>query len=483
VNRLVLTFGLTAMDLCWVYPWSVLLGVWADPSHGAPLLSAVSVFALVFLAALTAQVLGRRALTSRAARVSGGALALVAAIVAVRVDQYPSAVGLEWFGALVGAAAVAIGQLTAPVLAFAVALYLWWRGVRLGQQTPSFAEVDSAFRWGIGRLVAFGLVMAILSRPGALPGIEAQTTPFVVGFFFISLLSLALGRLESLRTRRRALSINTQWFGVLVLVAGAVVLVALVVGQILSFDLLGVVTRPVFDVLGQVLLLALYAIVIPLAYVIEWLIYLVLSLIQTDPSRLPPELPQPSAVNNLLERFFSQLVPPEVLLALKAAGAAVVLGIALLIVARTLSRWRPSSADAEVTNEERDSVWNGARMRALLLAWLKRLLRRGGRGDAALGSPFSPAMAFGSTVHLSSVRAVYVELLRLGASAGARREVATTPMEHARALTRALDPDQNVTDLTEAYHRARYGELDASTAEVAGLRNELEALHPKGAVD
>src|SRR4029077_8759041 len=95
-----------------------------------------------------------------------------------------------------------------------------------------------------------------------LPAAEAQPTRLVVGFFFFSLLTLALGRLESLRTRTRALSVNSQWLGALILVAGVVLLLALVVGQLLSFDLLIVATRPLFDLLGLVLMVLLYIIVI-----------------------------------------------------------------------------------------------------------------------------------------------------------------------------------------------------------------------------
>src|SRR5205823_6592469 len=219
-------------------------------------------------------------------------------------------------------------------------LFLWWRGVRLGSQMPGFADVESVFRWGIGALVVFAVLMAISTRPAQLPILEVQTTPFVVGFFFTSLLTLALGRLESLRTRTRALALNSQWLGVLVLVAGLVVLVALIAGQLVSFDLLIVATRPLFDLLGQLVLLLVYAIVIPLAYVLEWLIYLVLSLIRVNPGQPPPQPPQPSDVDDLLQRLFSQVISPEVLVALKAVGAAGLLLVALVIVARAVRRWQ-----------------------------------------------------------------------------------------------------------------------------------------------
>src|SRR5205814_3277325 len=179
-NRVTLTFGLALMDTCWVFPWAVLLQLWTEPVRGGGLLSAFSVLALVLLGALTTQWLGRHARGGRGRRLALAGLAALAAAAAVRFDRYPSAGGLEWVAPFLAALAAVIGQLSTTALAFALALYLWWRGVRAGSQTPSFTDVETAFRWGIGRLAAFGLVMSISTRPGVLPVVEAETTPYVV---------------------------------------------------------------------------------------------------------------------------------------------------------------------------------------------------------------------------------------------------------------------------------------------------------------
>src|SRR5262249_15888379 len=144
----------------------------------------------------------------------------------------------------------------------------------------------------------------------------------------------------------------------------------------LSFDVLLQASRPLLDLLGLLLMLVVYAIVIPLSFVIEWLIYLLLALVQANGNRLPPQPPAPSDVDNLLQRFFPGQVPPELLAAMKAAGVGLLVVVALIIVARGLTRWRPSSADADATNEERDSLWSTRRAWALLLDALRRLLRR-----------------------------------------------------------------------------------------------------------
>jgi hypothetical protein len=479
VNRLSLTLGLAAMDVCWVVPWSVLIGMWTDVARPRPLLSTPSVFLLVLLGALTTQTLGRRAVHSRAARSGLIGLGLVAVLVAVRVDQYPGAGGLDWLGRTAGALAVVIGDASGPALAFALGLFLWWRGVRIGSQMPSFYDVDSAFRWGIGLLVSFALIMALSTRPGLLPTIEAQTTPFVVGFFFVSLLTLALGRLESLRTRTRALAVNTQWLGLLVLVAGLVVLVALVIGQLVSFDLLIVATRPLFDLLGQLLLLAIYLVVIPLAYIVEWLVYLLLSLLPADAGRQPPQLLQPGEVDSRLQRLLAQPFPPELVVALKAAGATLLLVAALLFVARAMLRWRRPSTDADATAEERDSLWEPGRLRRALLALWRRLFGRRALAEAQPPEVASTVLDGSVTGGVSSIRELYRQLLRLGDTAGAPRAAGTTPFEHVPSLQAALEPADDAADLTQAYVRVRYAEQDPSASEAEAVREQFARLRPR----
>jgi Domain of unknown function (DUF4129) len=481
VNRLSITVGLTAVDLCWVYPWAVLLGLWSDPAHPHPLLSPPSVFLLVLLGALSTQTLGRRAVTNRGVRFGLVGLGVVAVCLAERADQYPTSSGLEWVVSIVVALGSAVGQLSAPVLAFALGLYLWWRGVRLGGQAASYPDVESAFKWGIGLLVTFSLAMALTTRPSLLPSLEAQTLPFVVGFFFVSLLTLALGRLESLRSRTRALAVNTQWLTVLLAVTAFIVLVALVIGQLLSFDLLVLASRPLFELLGRVLLVLVYIVVIPLAYIIQLLIYLVLSLLRPPGDQQPPQPLQPSDIEDLLRRMFALELPPELGVVLKAVAAALVLAIAFRIVARAIARWRPSSTDADATDEERDSVWEAGRFREALMAWLRRLFGRQPR--VAVSAPIhSEGLADAvRPTPLASIRELYRQLLALGEIAGVVRRQATTPLEHLPALEQRLEPPDYVEDLTHAYISVRYAEQEPPSEDVEVLRERLAQIAPASA--
>jgi hypothetical protein len=263
----------------------------------------------------------------------------------------------------------------------------------------------------------------------------------------------------------------------LIAVAGLLVLVALAVAQLLSFDLLTAATRPIFELVGRILLLLLYIIIIPLAYVVELIAYWLLSLISPDPNRPQPEPMSPGDFTAMLERLLGQALPPEAWAALKAVGAVLVLGIALLLVARAVARWRPRTSESDTTLEERDSVFDAARLRRALLAWLRGLLRRR-RAPAELSVAQPAVHTDEATATVSSVRELYRRLLALGDAAGSHRALSTTPYEHQPALQGTLEPQAHVADITEAYVQVRYAEDEPSESELAELAERLGRVHP-----
>jgi hypothetical protein len=478
VNRALLTLGLAAMHVCWIYPWSLLVVRWVQPDPTQPLLSASSMFALIALGALATRAIIRGLGIGRPGQLTLVGTGVLAVLLAVRIDHYPGSGIFDWLGALGTGVAVLLGRPSVPALALMLGLLLWWRGVQLASDTPTFPDVDTAFRWNVGALICFALVLALGTPARSQPLLEAQATPFVVGSFFVSLLTLALARLESLRSSTRALALNSQWLGVLVAVTGLLVLAALAVAQVLSFDLLLLATRPVFDLLGRILLVLLYIVVIPLAYVIQLVVYWLLSLFSPDLNRAPPEPYSPADISSFLERLFGQLLPPEAFAVLKAIGAVLLLAAALLLVARTIARWRPRLAEADATLEERDSVFDARRLGAALLAWLRGLFQRARSApvSGASGAPSLPASD--AIARLSSVRELYRHLLALGDAAGSQRTPPTTPYEHLPALERTLEPRAFLGDLTQAYVDVRYAEAEPSSDDVAELRELLARVHP-----
>src|SRR5262249_56889238 len=123
------------------------------------------------------------------------ALGLAASLVAVRVDHYPQAGAFDWLPKHAEALAGLLGHPTAPAIALFVALLLWRRGAQLASDTPTFLDVEAAFRWSIGPLVRFAVPLALTIRPSPQPALLARATPSLVRPFFLALLSLALAPL------------------------------------------------------------------------------------------------------------------------------------------------------------------------------------------------------------------------------------------------------------------------------------------------
>jgi hypothetical protein len=466
VTRIALTLGLVLMDGCWLAAWAVLLGKFVEPGHGSALISAVGIVALELAAAWSTERFGQRALTSGRARVVLLACGVGAVLLVLSLEGRAPAQTLV-------AVVTLLNGLTAPALAFILGLGVWWRGVLLGRQASTSVEVESAFRWGIAMLVLFGLAQI----PAGGTEVRAATTVYVVGFFFISLITLALGRLESLTTRTRKIGINSQWLTVLIGVSAGIVMTALVLGQVISFDLLVLATRPLFDLLGRILLILAYIVVIPLAYLVELIIYALLSLLQPGVNRQRPEPLQPTDFDNFLQRLFGQGIPADVLMVLKAVVMLALLGVAIVILNRAFRRWRPMARAADVAEEERESVFVWTRLREVLLGWLRGLFQR--RRPAEANVTVVENVSFGESAAATSVREVYRDLLRRGEAVGVQRAAATTPLEHAAPLQVAFEPEETVEALTAAYVEARYAERDLPQSEVDDLARALGELRPR----
>jgi hypothetical protein len=481
--RLLLTIGVATLATLWVAPWLVLVGGWAAPGQGRPLLSAPSTFALLAGGALVTHFVGRWAIRRGALRWALALFGALVVLVAVRFDQYPNAVGWGWLGELAHALQSLVSDFTPPALAVAVGVVLWWSGVRLGRQLATHDDVEQGFRWGVGGLIGAALAAALTARSIG-TGHEAlgpAAVVFPVLFFCLGLVLLGIGRLEAVQPTEQSLGVHGQWLAVLILMAGGTVLIALVAAQAASFDVLLVLAQPIFAVLGVVLIGVLYVVLIPLAFLIQLVVYLVLQLLHPGDRQEPPAPPQTDDIDAMLRQLINWSVPNEVLEGAKAAAAVVLVGGVLVLAARAVARWRPASSAADVADEERETLMSGREVFGLLLArlwgWVRRvLLRRPARLSegplAASAEDASGPAAAGA----QSVRGLYAALLALGAGAGAERPAPATAREHASALRAVLRPETTVDRLTGAYETVRYAEQPVPAAEIEHLAADLASV-------
>jgi hypothetical protein len=170
-------------------------------------------------------------------------------------------------------------------------------------------------------------------------------------------------------------------------------------------------------------------------------------------------------------------VSPTFLVIVEVIAALAIAGVVLFLLTRAARRYADSLQDDEVA-EERDFVWSWAEFQSLVRDWLRRLWRR----RAALRRPMmptSPAPAAADPALPRDPRALYREVLRLGARLGQARAPSETPREYEQELVRLDSLSQGeaeIKTLTSVYAAARYGDAPPADEQVAAAIEALAKL-------
>jgi hypothetical protein len=82
-----------------------------------------------------------------------------------------------------------------------------------------------------------------------------------------------------------------------------------------------------------------------------------------------------------------------------------------------------------------------------------------------------------------SVQAIYTNFLTLMAAGGFARDGHQTPYEYEPVAEKALPPcEPDIAVITEAFVRARYGEVDVGAQELESLQKAWESIRGEGEV-
>jgi hypothetical protein len=308
---------------------------------------------------------------------------------------------------------------------------------------------------------------------------------------FAGLVGLPLARVLDLSASERqhggpALGVNRHWLAMLLSSVGLLLVVAVVLSAILTFERIDQLTRPLGAAADLLLWILIYAIAVPLGFLVEGLIYLFRLLMHPRAQPQPPQPPNLDWLNDLRNQASRGAGPPAVLLlATKVAVAVVVVALVLGLLARAVFRYADSLSQDDV-EEDRDFVWSWAGVKAALRTWLWSLWGRP-RWPSPLARGSNTAGAAPGGVPLDP-RGLYRELLRLGARLGRRRARSETPREYGRALGRVaplVGGERDVEILTAVYTRARYAAEPPDTKSVEEAEAALRRLTEleKGAMD
>jgi len=336
------------------------------------------------------------------------------------------------------------------------AVLLWWRGGTLGSSEEPTESLNRSFKFGMV-LMAIAVLVDVNSEAAL------HTFGALFVFFAGSLAGLGVARLGRGAGGERGAMI---WLRV---VAGTVAGV-LAVGagfSLIRREFLEAVRAPVSEVLGWMGTALFYVIILPIAWVINGLVGLVLGLFSGDgPAR--EVIPTGESFG---EQFLQREAGPTpgYVIALEWVLLAVVIVVALYIITRALrrrGRTRPEQVEGvrESVLGESDPMLDAANM---LIGLLPSALRRR-RGGHRIVLPSGPPGV------VEAMRSYYRLLLHAGGQGG-ERPSSTTPAEYRARLAQQV-PEDLASKSTEAFNAAFYGGHEPASEELAQVRAELDRL-------
>lgn len=457
---------LVAAEMCWFTPWFLMIIHQAGIT--TPYSTALTLGILVLAVIYFSRILDRLQLDLLYQR----GILIVAVVITtpliIHFLLYPNYGWFDWgWLGKAGESLLHFYSLPPEAGISAVALFLWWRGISIGQRNLTFQGIAFSFRLGV-LLLVFSMPLLSISA-------TYNSTMFILAFFFFSLMAVALARVEEVNRAKGGVGapFNLTWLAILLGSIAAVLVTAWLVSQVYSIEGFSQVfrwLRPVYDPLLKVVEYILTLLLRLLSPFLQWLLRILqegfASLTQNvEDFNLTPVPPlefqeeEPIKTPRLLMDALRYIC-----LGLTGAGILAALALGLR---RRLDRQRRG-------DEIRESLWSSAALTDGMLNSLRDGWDRL-KDMAGLVGRFGPGMRLYAAV---SIRKIYANMARLAAKQGFPRQPAQTPYEYLPALGLAFpDCQAEATAITEAYVKVHYGEVTESLRELQRIREYWGQIH------
>ncbi len=457
------------MEAFWVYPWLVWLGGWPIFSEQRPALSLAAVIIMLVISLLVTRILLRQKWSMRViqAAVIGGGLVTIILVLGVEYG--------EGYGFLSGGWFVHVGQVLGNtfdspntiVVALPVLLYLWWRGIILGQTTSHFRDIYRSFLLGMVALIVLIIIWRISSgsekfeTPGAGIGFN------IIAFFFFGLISIAVSHLYQMRRSMpkedAALTSVKRWLPIMLGVVGSMAVVSFFVASVFSEKFLTSIGHGIgvfFSFIGKII----PYIMVPFNYLFDGIFYVLqwlLNLIRTD-QEFQPEGPGAGGIPGV-EDVVTRGLPEAAVLAIKWVIIILIVVVVIYILAKAISRFRVKYARDEI-EEIHESLWSWRG----LTDDLRLLLNMMGSKFKRKRAPTAPEhYTDDDSSRRLNIREIYRHLLWEAARSGVARHRHETASEYAGRLEQAVpDSSEPLGSITGLYIDVRYGETGAPEEQV-----------------
>ncbi|MCD6567303.1 MAG: DUF4129 domain-containing protein [Dehalococcoidia bacterium] len=438
------------MEVCWLYALVALL----NERVAGGMLSVSGILLFYPLAFGGNKLLFRMRMPGAwAVRIVSWLMWAVLALMTIKVQLFGDAGWFEtaWVKAIPPAIAGMVYAFSPELLILVITALVWWLGQRLSGNKLDFSASASEFQFGLVMLLIMFFVASMLE-------VElACLIPVALAFFLFALAGMSISHAREGRSWLSGLH-QGRWMELLLAGIGLVLALGLVVGFVVTPELL------------QVVLDAL-----------KWLWDLIVRVLAFIAGLFPssggaPELPSalPVPEGGAPEESHLWSMPETLRSALRIVWVVVVAGFVLVALWRVSSQildWlRRKVAGTEGSEFE---PLEGA-FRADLLRLLKMILRK----LSCVWLVFRKGKQKSSLLpEVESVRQIYRYLLEWASAAGYPRQVSQTPYEYLHALA-GVQPEflEDMAFITHRYVSARYGSSVPDESELHQLKRSWHRI-------
>jgi hypothetical protein len=466
------------MEAFWVYPWLVWVGNWPMFAEPRPVLSLATVVIALAVSLLVTRITIRlkRSMGLIRSIIIGSGLVFILLALGVEYNGGYGYLSGRWFSYIGQMLGTTFINTRTIVLALPVLLYLWWRGINLGQTTSYFRDIYRSFLLGLVALILLVIVWQVSSASGRFSAPGTGIGWNVMAFFFFGLLAISISHIYMMRSsmpkEEAALTSVRRWLPMMLGVVGGMVLVGFGVASIFSAELFESIGRGA-DVFFKFLGKMIEYILIPFNYIFDWLFKVLQFLINLIRSDQPL---QPGGSGNMTLPGAQNVVPKELPLwateTIKWLVIAVIIAVIIFILAKAVSRLR-SRRDRDEIEEIHESLfsWRG------LKDDLRELFNMMGNRFKRKPPVQRPYQFRENPPGRLDIREIFRYLLWEGSRSGLPRRRQETASEYTGRLGRSVpESGEALSEITELYEHVRYGETGVPEERVDSANSLWQTL-------
>jgi hypothetical protein len=448
------------MEAFWVSPWLSWIGVWTFFQESRPVLSLASVIIVIVASLVITRIFSQRqwSLWKIQVIIIGSGLVVMLLVLAVEYNDGYTFLSAGWFSHIGQLLGNTFDHASTIAVAIPAIIYLWWRGIGLGQSTSYFRDIYRSFVLGMVALVFLIIFWQISSASGNIPQPGANIGVNVIAFFFFGLLAIAISHLYSMRRampkEEAGLTSVWRWLPVMLGVIGLMILIGFGVASLFSPDFIDTIGRgaqAVFGFLGKIFEYIMWPIVWiaqGLVYVFKWFLSLI--------SGSPQEQTEVSGNTTLPTQVqVAGELSPLATSIIKWVFLAIIIAVVIFFLAKAISRYRARHLKEDF-DEVRESLFSWQGLRDDLKEFFNSLRRR--------RKPVKePVYHFDEEAGRLDIREIYRHMQWEAGRSGIPRRRHETAEEYARRIKDIVpDSARPLGGLTNMYENVRYGEEMAS---------------------